>query len=335
MAIISYNRPALTARVLEAVRATRPPALFLICDGPRRRDKADGERCAAVREALEGVDWPCDVRRRYARKNHGCEATVELGLDWVFAHVDRVIVLEDDCLPDPTFFDFCDELLERYAEDERVVQIAGSNFAIPPERFGEYSYGFSTHALVWGWATWRRAWREHRADFPRTHGSGPRVTRTDLPIRLSEPSLDHLVSAPGRHYFAEVRASRSPIAFGWDSHWWLSAVARERLLVTPRDNMVHNAGFGPEATHTNSTRVMPPATATSFPLVHPEAVVLDRELARDMELALVRGNGHLARTLRQVVPNGALRSVARAVATGPVATAAMRGADKLRGAMHR
>jgi hypothetical protein len=133
--LIAFNRPRVTARVLDALREVKPSRLFVIADGPRPGNREDVERCARVRTLIEGIDWDCRVEKRYAESNLGLEANVELGLDWVFSQVDRAIVFEDDCIPDPSFFDYCEELLERYADDERVWLIAGDKKGVPLEKF--------------------------------------------------------------------------------------------------------------------------------------------------------------------------------------------------------
>ena len=324
--LISFNRPELTDQAMNRIRAAAPRRLFLIADGPRPDHPGDVEKCAAVRAVLEGVDWPCEVRRRYNETNRGCETTVETGLDWVFDHVQEAVILEDDCLPGPSFFAFCAELLDRYRDDARVAQISGTSLFVPPHLFQDDSYAFGSFAGVWGWATWRRAWQEHREGFPRRHcvragdgGSG------SAPHRLHRPELDrgHVVTKPGRRYFNEVADSTDPVAFGWDSHWYLSTASLGRLTVTPAVNLVENVGFAQDATHTQSTRKMPAAQTMSWPLRHPDRVALSEAVERELELVLVRANGRLARRLRTALPHGPLRTVARTLATGRPTTRVM------------
>ncbi len=111
VALVVYNRPERTARVFEAVRQARPSHLFVIADGPHPSRQGDTERCAAVRAIVEQVDWPCQVARDYADTNLGLKRRVEGGLSWLFGCVEEAIILEDDCLPHPCFFSFCQELL--------------------------------------------------------------------------------------------------------------------------------------------------------------------------------------------------------------------------------
>src|SRR5712691_1210425 len=157
--LIVFNRPEITAQSFAAIRAARPTQLFIIADGPRPNVSGDEEKCAATRAVVEKVDWPCQILRKFAESNLGLRRNVSEGLDWVFRQTEEAIILEDDCLPDPTFFPFCDAMLERYRDDGRIGMISGTNpsaHLAPPD--GE-SYFFSRYYYIWGWATWRRAWQ--------------------------------------------------------------------------------------------------------------------------------------------------------------------------------
>ena len=155
---IVFNRPELTRRVFASIREARPSKLLVVCDGPRSGRPDDREKVAAVRQVIaNGVDWPCDVRREYSESNLGCRERVVSGLNWVFALVEEAIVLEDDCLPDASFFAFAEEMLARYRNDPRVLHIGGNNFTSDKYHLS-HSYAFSRYGHIWGWATWRRAW---------------------------------------------------------------------------------------------------------------------------------------------------------------------------------
>jgi len=321
--VIAFNRPDLTARLVDALRKVEPERVFVVCDGPRAGRADDAERTAAVRRLFDELDWPVEVHRRYAPANLGCEANVELGLDWVFAQVDRAIVLEDDCIPDPTFFDFCEELLDRYAGDGRVWQLAGNRHDVPAAAFGADSYAFSSWASVWGWATWADRWRRHRAAFPRDHRPGPdgaAPVRTS-PVRIPPGTL---VTRGGRRHFAEAATSTDVVTHGWDKHWWISILAVGGLAVTPSVNLVENAGFGVDATHGTSDRPMEPAQAMPFPLHHPASVTLNADVERELELLLSRVGGPAAQIARRVVRSPKLRSLLRDLVSSRLAVAAAR-----------
>jgi len=147
---IIYNRPDLTERVFDSIRKAKPNKLLVVSDGPRFTE--DVEKCKCVRAVIDKVDWDCEVLKNFPEVNLGCRKRVSSGLDWVFSEVEEAIILEDDCLPAPSFLSFCQTLLERYRDDERVMHISGNNFQFGISRT-EYSYYFSKYTHLWGWAT--------------------------------------------------------------------------------------------------------------------------------------------------------------------------------------
>src|SRR6185437_15111082 len=149
-----FRRPDTTRRVFEAIAAIRPKCLLLVADGARSNKPGEEEACRQVREIISRVDWTCEVLTNFSACNLGCKQRMISGLDWVFSLVEEAILLEDDCLPHPSFFPYCQELLQRYREDDRVAYISGVNLV------GKYlhttdSYFFSEIGGIWGWATWR------------------------------------------------------------------------------------------------------------------------------------------------------------------------------------
>lgn len=158
-----FNRPEPTARVFEAIRYARPPRLYVAADGPRVQREGEGELVRRVRQIATTVDWPCSVYTLFREHNLGCKRAVSEAISWFFENEEQGIILEDDCLPNPDFFSFCDVLLERYKDDPRVWMITGNNFQDGQKR-GNGSYYFSRYSHIWGWATWRRAWRCYDRD---------------------------------------------------------------------------------------------------------------------------------------------------------------------------
>ena len=323
--LIAFNRPDVTARTLGALRAAQPQRLFIVADGPRVGNDTDAERCAAVRALLADIDWPCQVERRYAATNLGLEANVELGLDWVFSQVDRAIVLEDDCEPDPSFFRYAEELLDHYRDDQRVWQVSGSGLGVPRQHFHGASYAFTAWASVWGWATWSDRWRRHREILPRDHVDG------DAPVRTvpAVPRPDLLVTSSGRRHFAAAAVSQDTVTHGWDKHWWLTMMTLGGLAISPAVNMVENVGWGADATHgVAQGKRDHPAEEMGFPLVHPSSVALNRDVERELELILSRVGGRAATLARQVIRSPRLRQVARRLVNSRPATAVHRFASE-------
>ena len=265
VAFLVFNRPDTTARVFAEIAKARPKKLLVVADGPRPGHSGDSERCAAVRSIIDKVDWDCEVLKNYSDINLGCKERVSSGLDWVFGTVDRAIVLEDDILPDPTFFRFCDELLERFAEDERVGLICGHNVQDGILR-SSYSYYFSHYNDVWGWASWARGWKNY--------DSGMRL----WPIIREQGYLKGLLprSQSVKHWtniFQDVYDDKIDT---WAWRWKFACWVNNMLAVVPQVNLVSNIGFGPQATHTldpSHKEVERRRECMRFPLVDPDFVV--------------------------------------------------------------
>lgn len=263
-----FNRPHTTERVFATIRRARPRKLYIYADGPRPQMPEDVASCQAARRATEQVDWSCEVVRHYAKTNLGIKQRVESGLAHTFVHEEHAIVLEDDCVPDVTFFDYCAELLKRYKTNPHIMSIGGSNF-----HFGRYkppaSYYFSRYPLLWGWATWRRAWRQYNA------------TMHDWPQAHAEHWLNTLFHREAqRRYWTYIFKRNHAQQDNWDYAWMYSCWRRGGLSITPSVNLVSNIGFDPTATHTRNRSSPLADLATSpidTPLHHPAAVAIDAE----------------------------------------------------------
>jgi hypothetical protein len=284
VALIVFNRPQLTERTFAVIRAQRPNKLFLIADGPRVNHPTDGARCAAVRAILENVDWPCEVYRDYSDHNLGCKYRPKTGIDWVFQHVDKAIILEDDCLPHADFFSFCDLMLERYAADERISLITGNNFQDGQWR-GNASYYFSRYPHTWGWATWARAWQYNEADI----GFWPEWKRSVAWRRFWNDRV-------AKKYWTDIfdRVHSKLFETAWDYPWVASVWRRGGLTVTPNVNLISNIGFGPDATHTLSADSNMAAMIVNplSEIRHPNQIVED-EVADRYDFDHAYGGKHL------------------------------------------
>ena len=271
VALIIFNRPDVTARVAEAIAKAGPPQVFVVADGPRPDRPGEAEKCAATRAVIERIDWPCKVVKKYSDKNLGCGSGPANGIDWVFEQTDRAVILEDDCLPHPTFFPYCDDLLERYRDDERIMQIAGSNFQCGRKR-GNASYFFSRFKICWGWATWRRAWRHMDMGVKRW----PELRETSWLIDL-------VGDARAAQYWADkfegAYHAGGAIDY-WDYQWLFATWVRNGLCIMPNVNLISNIGFGKDATHTTWTGskwANLPLAEMPFPLHHPSRILCDEQ----------------------------------------------------------
>lgn len=267
VAFFVFNRPDTTEIVFSAIARARPPRLLVVADGPRVGRAADEALCASVRDIIGRVDWSCEVLTHFSDVNLGCRERISSGLDWVFDNVDEAIILEDDCLPDPTFFEYCESLLERYRDDERIMTISGDNFQGGHER-GPYSYYYSRFTHIWGWATWRRAWRHYDVAMQRwpDFRAGGWLTRL-------------LGRGEARYWDQMFQAVYEGRIETWDFQWTFACWTQGALTTIPNVNLVSNVGFRPDATHTRDPSDMAalPRVAMQFPLVEPPFVIRHSE----------------------------------------------------------
>lgn len=268
VAFIIFNRPDTTERVFAEIAKARPPKLLVVADGPRASRPGEVERCAATRAIIDRVDWDCEVLTNFSDFNLGCKRRVSSGIDWVFEQVEEAIILEDDCLPHPTFFRFCEELLERYRDDERIGMISGDNFQFGRKRT-DASYYFSRYSHIWGWASWRRAWRYYDRD------------ASNWETIRDGGWLDVLISKPSeRRYWAKFfQAVRDGRIDTWDYQWVLALWSQGMVSIVPNFNLISNIGFGADATHTQGASAYADMKVESmpFPLIHPEVVLPNLE----------------------------------------------------------
>jgi hypothetical protein len=265
VAFLVFNRPGCTRRVFERIRDAKPPVLLVVADGPRAERADDAQKCAEVRSIIEqGIDWPCVVRQNYSEQNLGCAKRVSSGLDWAFSIEERLIVLEDDCLPDPSFFQFCDEMLERYQAVRTVGQICGClRYFSKIDRKSDYV--FTRYGPVWGWASWRRAWATYDIglrDWPRHRAAGTlrAVTSTRRELRARTALYDNLHNKP---------------VTTWDYQWGYAKLVNGLLSVMPTVNLIENIGFDGQGTHYTSGEFGLRVHEMTFPLCHPAEVSVD------------------------------------------------------------
>ena len=236
-----FNRPDVTKRVFDAIRQARPPKLYIAADGPRKDRVGEAEQCKAVQDIVSKVDWPCEVSRLIRQDNLGCKIAVSSAIDWFFSQESEGIILEDDCLPHPDFFPYCDELLERYRDDERVGLISGTSFGdLRAESLlkGNEDYLFTRYPSIWGWASWRRVWVDYDVNIVLWN-------EYSFDISMLVPSLR--VRKKITQFFNLVSSRKIDT---WDYQVSFLLWITSRLSIAPRFNLIENIGFGPQATHT-------------------------------------------------------------------------------------
>jgi len=265
-----FNRPELTARVFSAVAKARPARLYVIADAPRANRPGEAEQCAAARNVVERIDWNCDVAMNYSDVNLGPRRRLSTGINWVFEREQAAIILEHDCLPDQAFFPFCEQLLDKYHDDQRVMHIGGNNYLFGRVPIKD-SYCFSSITHQWGFATWRRSWQLYDVDMK----AWPMLRNSSLlPKAL-------LGDKQCEEYFANILDQTYAGAIDtWDYQWLLTCWHNDGLAVIPRTNLVSNIGFGKDALNCGDVYDTLSNLRTEpmrFPLRHPSQVVRNRE----------------------------------------------------------
>ncbi len=254
--LIIFNRPLLTQKVFEEIKKIKPEQLFIISDGPRNED----EKYIVIntRKIVDKVDWKCEVFKKYSDINLGCKVSVSLGLNWVFSQVEQAIILEDDCMPDITFFTYCEELLEKYKDNKRIMMISGDNFF---EKESKPSYDFCHHSLIWGWATWRRAWKQYE-------------TASASKLELFESKRNELSQFVSVLRLDAIKKTLEGKIDTWDYLWQYAMLLNRGLCIYPSVNLVKNIGFGSGATHTKYHTFHSSLSQKSIklPLQHPTKI---------------------------------------------------------------
>ena len=271
--VIAFRRPDLTRTLMEAIATVRPRHLVLACDGARPEVEGEADLVAETRRVLDAaVTWPCEVERLYHDENLGCRRAVQAGIDRLFERFEEGIILEDDCIPHPDFFPYCEELLDRYRDDERVLHISGDGSMPSLRSLRPQSYVFTHHAAIWGWATWRRAWQRYDRGL-----AGWRAIRDD-PSKVAAvyPHEDQRAWWTGKL----DKLERSHDGHTWDFQWMFTVRSAGGLAVLPTSNLITNLGFRPDGTHV----VDPEDARAEVPLeplptiVHPDRITVDPRL---------------------------------------------------------
>ncbi|WP_036478222.1 hemolytic protein HlpA [Myxosarcina sp. GI1] len=267
--LLIFNRPDTTEKVFEAVRQAKPPKLLVVADGARSDRPDEAEKCAAARTIIDRVDWDCEVLTDYSNLNLGCKLRVSTGLDWVFSQVEEAIILEDDCVPDPSFFRFCEELLDYYRSDRRIMAISGDNFQFGRRRT-KYSYYYSRYNHCWGWATWGRAWEHYDI-------------KMSLWQEIKEGNwLEYILGdTKAVNYWRKIfQLTYDEQINSWAYRWTFACWLQNGLTVLPEVNLVSNIGYATEGTHTvnkKDSMANLPRGEISFPLQHPPYIIRHAE----------------------------------------------------------
>jgi hypothetical protein len=297
VAFLIFNRPETTARVFERIREAKPQQLLVVADGPRKDKIGEAERCILTRAIIDQVDWDCELRTNYSEINLGCKLRVSSGIDWVFQQVEEAIILEDDCVPDLSFFRYCEELLELYRDDKRVVFISGDNFQFG-RKSSSNSYYFSrcinNTPPIWGWATWRRAWQYYDVNIKLWE----KIVNSNCDDWLYDILRDRYLVNLWKRRFQSIYNSSFDT---WDYQLVFACWSQSGLIIQPNINLVSNIGYGIEATHSKTLITEfanMPVETMSFPMQHSEFMIRDIKADR-----YSRDSGKLLIRIEQIIRN--------------------------------
>jgi hypothetical protein len=284
--LIVFNRPETTQKVFDAIRAAKPECLYVAADGHRNSKPGEAKLCADSRKIATAVDWSCDLKTSFQDKNLGCGPAVSQAISWFFENEPEGIILEDDCVPDASFFPYCEKLLERYRNDQKIALIAGTNWQNGVKR-GMASYYFSSIPHTWGWASWRRVWKNFSLDLNVLAQGKPfeRMTRAEFPKEIIA------------YYRKCLWLVENEKVNAWDYQFFLSFVGKQ-LSVVPNVNLITNIGYLTGGTHgkKGDTTSSIAASSIEFPLIHPKQVKANRKAdlfyARHHLAAMITGFWH-------------------------------------------
>jgi len=274
-----FNRPDLTKKVFDVICKVQPKQLFVAADGPRIDVIGDLEKCEQARNIVKQVDWDCEVKTLYRDTNLGCGYGPATAITWFFNEVEEGIILEDDCLPDLSFFNYCEELLSKYRNDDKVYMISGSNYLSKSLKLKE-SYYFSNLPHIGGWATWRRAWSKYSFDI-----KGYIEFKKENKIKQIWSDKD-----VQKHFLERLDETINGKTSSWDYQWSYAIWNNAGFSIAPSVNLISNIGFGDEGTHTlneNDISANLPLEEMKFPLVNYNGVIYN--LGDNYEKKLILG----------------------------------------------
>ncbi len=265
---IVFNRPDTTQVVFDRIRQIKPNTLYIAADGAREQNHEDQRLCDETRGIISQIDWDCEIKTLFSRDNKGCKKGVVSAIDWFFENEESGIILEDDCVPESSFFYFCEELLKRYEDDHRVSSISGSN-PFPIKNTTGESYFFTRYSRIWGWATWRRAWKNNDVEMKQWPDIKNNGSHYDFFLNSQEAQKWEKI-------WDDCHAGEIDT---WDFQWFFSKLVHFSCTIVSYDNLIQNIGCGhAQATHTKKNITVCDNVISKdvvFPLIHPKSVSIN------------------------------------------------------------
>lgn len=262
---IFFNRPDTMKSVLEKISYVKPSKIYFVSDGPRNeQEMVVVEQCRKVAE--NAIDWECKIEKIYSPNNMGCKKRVYSGITEVFEHEDKAIILEDDIVPNISFFRFMDVMLEKYQTEEKVMMVSGYNALYNPRKINKDSYFFSAYPSIWGWGTWKRAWDLIDIEMDGWRLSGSNSIKNNLPREVLEICA--------KEYDIVTYGAFDT----WDFQWRYARQINDGIGIVPEKNLVRNIGFDQRATHTKkqSNQVKLQVDEMTFPIVYNDSLLINK-----------------------------------------------------------
>lgn len=242
-----FNRLEETKQVFSEIEKINPQNLFVAIDGPRIGNKSDRVAQKQIISLIKSSPLKKNVTWLIRKNNLGCKVGVSSAIDWFFSKIDAGIILEDDCVPNQDFFYFCESMLKVYKNDTRVMMITGTNYQLQTKQI-HTDYFFSQHYVIWGWATWKRAWEKYDVNM----SSWPELRSLNI---LSYLSHDYFIK---KHFETTFDLIRDDLVDTWDIQWVFACLFNSGLCIVPRVNLISNIGVsGVHATQVTSAHFRP------------------------------------------------------------------------------
>ena len=285
-----FNRPEVTATTFESIKLQKPSKLYIAADGYRKEKDGEKEKCEITREkVLSSINWHCELKTLFRDENLGCGRAVSEAITWFFNQEEQGIILEDDCTPSTSFFNFCSTLLNKYADEKKIMMITGCSFQ--KNALDNYSYYYSNYMHVWGWATWRRAWEKYDYSIPDFNDTAANV------ILKKKFSLKR----ERKSWISNIRHAANETINTWDYQWMYAIWKNDGLSVVPWKNMVTNVGYGEDATHTtgfNANTMALPSYELSH-INHPQKIEANKKADNYIRYKFIIGKINLLFLLKK------------------------------------
>ncbi len=264
-----FNRPDTTKLVFESIKRIKPAKLYIAADGARKHKVGEDLLCKETRSIIDLIDWECEIKTLLRTENLGCKIAVSSAIDWFFENEEQGIILEDDCLPNESFFNFCEQLLNQFKENKEIMHISGNNFQDGITR-GDGSFYFSKYNHIWGWATWKRAWKLYNVKLEIED-------KKEIEIFIEknfETKKERLFWTKLYNNFIQSSIDT------WDYQWTYAIWKNNGLSIIPNKNLVSNIGFDSNGTHTNGNDILGLGNTRTFAIskiINPSIIAINKK----------------------------------------------------------